>query len=261
VAPGDFFASYVYGALAMVAAVGAIFVTPRDRRSDTTTTAVFALAAFVIATWQIRGLTFALLFAMPGLAAFAVYTIGRLRLREAWAAIAFVVSLFASSGATYAFVANQVKHAVPPAAHYYEQQEAWQKVCLSPKAMAPLAKLAPGRVLAFVDQGPAILAYTRHSTLAGPYHRNSAGILDTYAAFTGTPADAARIVAARKVDYVMVCPSAPDFAYYNRQGGESAFAAALADAHGIAWLAPVPAASGKGLLVYRVLADRLAAAP
>ena len=33
--------------------------------------------------------------------------------------------------------------------------------------------------------GPAILAYTKDSAIAGPYHRDAAGILDTYDLFTG----------------------------------------------------------------------------
>lgn len=257
VAPGDFFASYGYAVLAVLAVVGALFVVPRDKRRDAVTLAVLAVAAFLIATWQIRALTFALLFAMPGVAAFVVHLITRFHMKEVWAAIAFVVSLFAASDATYAYVANQVKHAAPPAQRYYQQQEAWQKACLSREAIAPLARLPAGRVLAFVDQGPAILAYTRHAAVSGPYHRNAAGILDTYAAFTGTPDDAARIVAARQINYVVFCTSAPDAAYYRQPGGAKSFIAALMDGRTVYFLSRVPEASGTSMRVYRVLQDKL----
>ena len=256
VAPGDFFASYGYAVLAVLAVLGAVAVVPRDKRRDTITLAVFAVSAFIIATWQIRALTFALLFAMPGVAAFVVHLITRFRMKEAWAAITFVVSLFAASNATYAYVANRVKHSAPPGQRYYEQQEAWQKSCLSREAMAPLAALPRGRVLAFVDQGPAILAFTHHAAVSGPYHRNASGILDTYAAFTGTAdGDAARIVAERQINYVVFCTSAPDAAYYREQGGPRSFIAALIDNRPVNWLSPIP--SSNGMRVYRVLLDRL----
>jgi hypothetical protein len=177
-------------------------------------------------------------------------------LREVWAAIAFVVSLFAASGATYAYVAKQVTRSAPRAERYYERQDSWMKACLSREALAPLARLPKGRVLAFVDQGPAVLAYTHHAAVGGPYHRNAAGILDTYAAFTGTPSDAARIVRRRQIDYVAMCPSAPDFAYYRRTGGDESLIAVLSRGRPVSWLVR-DAASSNGVQVYRVLPERL----
>ena len=48
--------------------------------------------------------------------------------------------------------------------------------CATQTAMAPLKALPPGRVAAFVDQGPAVLLHTRHGVIPGPYHRDAAGI-------------------------------------------------------------------------------------
>jgi hypothetical protein len=79
--------------------------------------------------------------------------------------------------------------------------------------------LPKGRVAAMVDQGPVILANTTHSVIAGPYHRNERGILDTYRLFTGAPESGARILHERGIDYLMTCKTSPDYAFYLKQSG------------------------------------------
>ena len=97
-----------------------------------------------------------------------------------------------------------------------------------------LAAQPVGRVAGFVDQGPAILAYTKHAAIAGPYHRNQEGILDTYDIFAGT--DAQAILQRRGIDYLMICRAAPDWDFYRQHGG---LVAQLATGQVPEWLTPL----------------------
>jgi hypothetical protein len=100
-------------------------------------------------------------------------------------------------------------------------------------------------VAGFIDQGPAILAYTSDAAIAGPYHRDAAGILDSYAIFTG--ADPHTVLKTRGIDYVMTCSASPDWQYYRAKGG---LIAQLAAHRRPAWL--IPSGIAGDVAVYRV---------
>jgi hypothetical protein len=82
--------------------------------------------------------------------------------------------------------------------------------CETVSSLSALAALPPGRVMAPIDSGPAILAATAHSVFAAPYHRNNAGNRAMLDAMLAAPDAARRLLADRRVDYVLVCPAAPD---------------------------------------------------
>jgi hypothetical protein len=111
--------------------------------------------------------------------------------------------------------------------------------------MAPLKAMPPGRVAAFVDQGPAVLAYTPHSVVAGPYHRDAAGILDTYEIFAGR--DPRAVLTKRGITYVMTCGAAPDWDFYRAREG---LIAQIAAGKAPGWL--VPAGKSGDVVVYRL---------
>jgi hypothetical protein len=96
-----------------------------------------------------------------------------------------------------------------------------------------------------VDQGPAILAYTGDAVIAGPYHRDAAGILDSYAIFTGARPRA--ILQRRGIDYLMTCRAAPDWEFYRARGG---LIAGLAAGQVPDWL--TPAGKSGDVEVYRI---------
>ncbi|SOB79750.1 hypothetical protein SAMN06297144_0712 [Sphingomonas guangdongensis] len=78
--------------------------------------------------------------------------------------------------------------------------------CTDPAALARLAQLSAGRVMAGVDLGGWGLAATPHSFVAAPYHRNNAGNVAAYRFFMGDK-QAARGIARRwRVRYVVRCP-------------------------------------------------------
>lgn len=78
--------------------------------------------------------------------------------------------------------------------------------CASPNMLAALDGLPVGRVLAVADVAPDILRYTRQSALHGHYHRNAAGIEAALDIFTSPPEEAAGLMRAAGVDYVLACP-------------------------------------------------------
>jgi hypothetical protein len=256
-APGDFLAGYVYAALASLAAIGAIFLVERQNRHTAIVVAAFALSALLVTTFEVRGLAFAQMFALPSVAAFVVLTISRLNLSGVRAAFATVVALFVTSNASFAVAANAIETSKPVDRRFGAVQESWHKACLAQEDFGTLAALPKGRVLALIDQGPYILAYTHHSAIGGPYHRDADGILDTYAAFTGTPMQSAAIMARRGIDYVAICRPAPDFAFYRAHDGGKGVLSLLAGGKRVAWLEPLPSKGPGKIEIYRIRKDAL----
>ena len=78
-------------------------------------------------------------------------------------------------------------------------------VCRTIPALAPLAKLPKGFVVASVDFGPHIVALTRHDVLAAPYHRIDQSIVDSYKVFRSQPAESEAILRRLEADYVVEC--------------------------------------------------------
>jgi hypothetical protein len=82
--------------------------------------------------------------------------------------------------------------------------------CRDVSSVAPLAALPPGRVMAPIDLGPAILVATPHAVFAAPYHRNNDGNLAMLNAMLDGPDAARTILRDRHVDYVVLCRGAPE---------------------------------------------------
>jgi hypothetical protein len=122
--------------------------------------------------------------------------------------------------------------------------------CTSPEALATLAGLAPGTLLAPLDLGAYAIAATRLDVVGAPYHRNNAGNVAVYRFFLGTPEDAAVIVQRWKVDYVALCSDS-----FTELGDKAAGGVKLVNqlrgGRPPAWLHPVKATPA-GLALYRV---------
>ena len=111
------------------------------------------------------------------------------------------------------------------------------------------ANLAPGLVMAHLNQGPLLLYWTPHSVVSGPYHRNRAGIRDGFAFFASEDdRSAKRIVAERGVDYVLICPGEDRAAAKI----ERSLANRLEAGQPPSWLRTV-ALPGSRFMLYRVL--------
>jgi hypothetical protein len=81
--------------------------------------------------------------------------------------------------------------------------------CFAQSAYPALAALPKGVVLSEEDLGAFILAFTRHDTIAAPYHRLSAQILAAHNALNASPATAEARVRQMGVGYIVDCPPYP----------------------------------------------------
>jgi hypothetical protein len=256
-----FFYGTLYSAFGLLACIFAVFLVQQKNRLASIIVAAFAAMAFAVMSVEVRGVLFALLASLPGLAAATQLSIERWT-KPGWrAALATIVTLVLFSNVSLAYAVsigrNLLANASVQAARAEADSESWY--CFSQASVAQLAAQPRARVVAFVDQGPAILAYSTHSVIAGPYHRNEQGILDTFDLLTKNSEIGARIARRRGIDYVAICRTSYDFSYYLDASGPRGLLGRLEANHIPSWLAPlngkVPAS--KHVAVYRVLQDRL----
>lgn len=112
------------------------------------------------------------------------------------------------------------------------------KTCTDAEDWAGLAGEPPATVFAISNLGPAILLNTAHRAVAGPYHRNIAGLHATIAALIATPDDAEALVRATGATLVAACAGNPETRFYANVE-PAGFGAALAAGKVPAWLAPI----------------------
>jgi hypothetical protein len=117
------------------------------------------------------------------------------------------------------------------------------KACTQSDLVAQLSQIPSGTVLAHIDIGAHILAFTPHSVIAAPYHRNNQGNLDAAQLWLGDAGHAQETVRRRKVDYLIWCESAPDFVIYNQHAPQG-FAAQVSKGQIPDWLEKVAGFDG-----------------
>jgi hypothetical protein len=190
------------------------------------------IAAFALTCWQLRGAYAGAILAAPALAAtiVAARRKGVFTLIGAW---------LGSAGMLYPIAAHAVVPGGTPG------KPAPQADCTSPAALAALARLPRGTILAPLDLGPYVLAATPHDVIAAPYHRNNAGNLASYRFFLD-PAAARATARAWHVDYVALCDTS-----FTELPQEPAMAARLRAGQAPGWLQPL-AIGAPGLKVWRV---------
>ncbi|MEM7620593.1 MAG: hypothetical protein AAF228_09035 [Pseudomonadota bacterium] len=125
-------------------------------------------------------------------------------------------------------------------------------VCIGVKQMRHLNTLPPGLILAHSNLGAYILLETHHSVVAGNYHRNAKGLLDSIHAFNVPKDQGYELIKKQKVKYIVTCPTQKHF----REDGKTApdaLAHALNDGKPPLWLKPIQSPEKDVLLkVYEV---------
>jgi hypothetical protein len=257
-APGDFVGGYLYCVLAAAASGAAIFLVRRQSRPAMGMICAIAFVAFVIASIEMRALYFAVVFATPGVVVVAIRLLERVPVSKTVSILATFAAVLVSSDASYAFVGERIQKSLPLARQYTPVQMKWVDACMMPPAFHQLAALPRGRVAALIDMGPMILASTHHSTLAGPYHRNAAGILDAFAIFAGSAVEQRATLRRRSVDYVAICTPEPDYKHWGRKAKPDSLLKADAKGEVEPWLEPVVTQPiGGEIRIFRVRHDRL----
>lgn len=183
------------------------------------------LAALALTLVQLRGAYAGALLAAPALAALiaAARAKGVLALVPAW---------LVSAGLLYPLAGNAL---APRTATTTAPSGA---DCAGPAALARIATLPAGTLIAPIDMGAFALAATPHRVIAAPYHRNGAGNSAMYRFFLG-PVDSARTLARDwRIDYVALCPG--DFDELGAQAANPArLSGALRSGSPPAWLHPL----------------------
>jgi asparagine N-glycosylation enzyme membrane subunit Stt3 len=107
-------------------------------------------------------------------------------------------------------------------------------------------------IAAHVDLGPAILFLTPHAVVAAPYH--GSGTLAVYDALNATDtARARRLLDAREVDLVIVCPGLDESLFLQEVQGRRTLYGQLRAGHPPSWLRPLDGVQGSKATLYGVV--------
>ncbi|MEW6630954.1 MAG: GtrA family protein [Pseudomonadota bacterium] len=178
----------------------------RRLRREEAIAAVLLAVAFAVSLWQVRASTFSVAFAVLPLSAW----IARIRLQasaaQSWRvstriAAAWLVSL----NATWAGVAVAAQSVMQKTPQQVNSDPDHGVTCGKAGDFDDLAAMPATTVLASSNLGSAILMFSGHRTLAGPYHRNIAGNLAMLDAFMGSPDAAHTVVEREHVGLVAIC--------------------------------------------------------
>ncbi|RWG81255.1 MAG: GtrA family protein [Mesorhizobium sp.] len=224
----------------------------RRLRREEGLAAVLLIVAFVVSLWQVRGSTFSIALAVLPLSAW----IARIRLQASAAhswrvstriAAAWLVSL----NATWAGVAVAAQSVVQKAPGQINSDADHALTCGKAGDFSALAAMPATTVLASSNLGSAIVMFTGHRTLAGPYHRNVGGNLAMLDAFMGTPDAARAIVERQHVGLVAICRGNSEEMSLAAEA-PTGLAARLLKADAPDWLELDSATANKPVEIYRV---------
>jgi hypothetical protein len=252
--------SIIVCALPVMGLVGYALMLWRERRDAArlalwAAAATPALAGALLLLWQSRAGAAAQLLAVPGATALAWVIIPQLRstrlmlLRVVGTVLAFLLV----SGILPQQAASLIPQKKKPALRAVNRANA---LCPSLGALRPIAMVPKGVVLTSVDLGPRLITVTPHDAIAGPYHRNSRDIIDVMRAFRGSADQAKAIVAARRVNYVLVCPALSETTIY-ATAAPKGFYVQLMRGQVPNWLAPVKLPPKSPYRMWRVVGDAI----
>jgi hypothetical protein len=125
------------------------------------------------------------------------------------------------------------------------------RLCNSLWALRPVALQPKGMVFTFIDLGPRLITVTHHNAVAGPYHRNGPQIADVMNAFRGSEAQAHRIIAKYRSNYLLTCPDSSTTTIFRAEAPKG-FYVQLERGPVPRWLAPVPLPADSPFRMWRV---------
>lgn len=114
-----------------------------------------------------------------------------------------------------------------------------------------LGRLPAGVVFLPLDITPDLIATTAQKAISGGYHRNAGAMHAVLAAFTGTPADAERVIRRSQANYVAGCPFLNETEAYKHVAPDGLWAR-LERGERFDWLRPI-AIPGSSVLAWRVV--------
>ena len=170
---------------------------------------LFLVMAIAVTLAQIRAARMATPLAVPACAVLIAAAWQRQTARRGLEpALGVVASWLVSAGIAVGVLATLVVLAFPNyAAATDDKFRAARQACLMPAAFTDLAALPPERIMTPIDLGSHMLLFTPHAVVAAPYHRPQQGVLDAFRFFNGPIDDARKILEARGIGLVVICPA------------------------------------------------------
>jgi hypothetical protein len=210
-----------------------------------------AVAAFALLFWQTRAAPAAQMMALPAAASLIVFVaIPWFRAPQIWKHVAaipvFLLALGLVVPVSLPLIPSEKKTA---SANKVSQAG---RRCPSLAALAPVNRQPKGTIFTFVDLGPRIINVTRHSAIAGPYHRNDRAIADVMKAFRGDEAQARRIITEYRSDYLLICPNMATATIFMSEAPRG-FYGQLVRGRVPAWLQPVDLGKDSPYKMWRVV--------
>lgn len=213
--------------------------------------ATVSVLSALLLLWQTRAGPAAQLLAIPGATALAWAIFPRLARHRSMLVrtIGVVAAFLVISGLIVQLVIDRIGSGQPNARLATVNRANTR--CPSLAALRPVDALPRTIIFTFVDLGPRLINVTRHSAVAGPYHRNGAAILDVHNAFQGTPDRAHAIMHRHGATLLMTCPNMSE-ATVHRAKAKNGFYSRLAKGERFDWLTPVRMPKGSPLLVWKI---------
>lgn len=111
--------------------------------------------------------------------------------------------------------------------------------CQASPAIQALSVLGKARIMTGLDVGPSILQHTQLSIVATGHHRSQRAMKDVIQTFTGSPEQAATIMAQRDIEYLVGCDGSPELDYYMLRAPDGFWSKVQAQ-EDFRWLEPQP---------------------
>jgi len=248
--PSDVLPNYGPPLAAIILSALAIWRTRKEDRTIWIAPFFALIALYAVDLWEVRGAAGANLVAQP------LFVASLIRLFDGRASLAarrgVIIALLLISSPVLVLAGKAVGKSVrffdPARPTYY----AFGPLdCRKFEDIAPLARLEPGRVISYIDVGPAILAGSRHSVFAAPYDSNLLGYEVTFDVLLGDDATARRALVEHQVDYVAICPGSPERINFQRAAPEG-LSERLARGEVPSYLEPIAGDPAAPLRIFRV---------
>lgn len=229
--------------LSIIGVIGAAVTLWRERKTDRfmpwLLVSLLSLFAALLLFWQTRAGPSSQL-----LGAIGATGLGWPMLRWTLAHRLMLVRVFGSVAVfilvSGAFAGLIVQNTPQKVTVYRHKVDIANRRCPTLPALRPIAALPPQTILTFVDMGPRLISVTKHSVIAGPYHRGGDAILDVQHSFRAIDPEVAHGVMRRHgASLLLLCPGMSESTVYASEAPKG-FYVQLNGGQVPAWLQPVP---------------------
>ncbi len=217
---------------------------------------VLLAASVLISLWQVRGSVFSIPLAVIPLAGFVAVQRGKsAQTPSAMASVGMIAAWLVSFNVVWSAATDSLVRAEGSAPLQPAEVQASDKDCLSASDFEQLAGLPETTVLTVSNLGAAVLRYTPHRVLAGPYHRNVDGNLAALDVLTGPAGQGFDLADKYGATILALCRGNSESEFLARRAPDGLLASMMAgDIPG--WLELVPQSRDRPLQLFRAVSRK-----